>query len=198
MTTATAAKKEAQLKNGSWYKSYAALPCEQRSFDLSRKIEVLCLQGNARHSRSNNFRALGSVQFSLEYSLLIHRGCSLTWPASMQIYWNNHHGSRCIVLEHQYGRRDVMGKALYMFDCRRVQLHLPGGPWISVSGDVKANFTASSCPGLRVTCVLLSSLLCPLNLGLCARYEGKPLRKKTPLMSSGASPRLFTAALSKE
>ena len=46
----------------------------------------------------------------------------------MQIYWNNHHGNRCIVLEHQYGRRDVMGKALYMFDCRRVQLHLPGGP----------------------------------------------------------------------
>ena len=51
---------------------------------------------------------------------------SLTWPASMLIYWNkrkflrkkivqfpqvvlvHQHGGRIIVLEHQYGRRDVM------------------------------------------------------------------------------------------
>ena len=53
---------------------------------------------------------------------------SLTWPASMQIYWNkesvcirkqfnsqrsglgHQHGRRFIVLGHQYGRRDVMWK----------------------------------------------------------------------------------------
>ena len=54
---------------------------------------------------------------------------SLTWPAPMQIDWNKRdvyirkdfsqlpqdwlarqHGRHFIVLEHQYGRRDVMGK----------------------------------------------------------------------------------------
>ena len=33
---------------------------------------------------------------------------SLTWPASMQIYWNKRKERIC--LEHQYGRRDVMWK----------------------------------------------------------------------------------------
>ena len=55
-----------------------------------------------------------------------YRAFSLTWPASMQIYWNKksfcirkkfnshriclgHQHGRCfIVLGHQYGRRDVM------------------------------------------------------------------------------------------
>ena len=55
-----------------------------------------------------------------------YRVFSLTWPASMQIYWNkrsvcirkefnsqriglgHQHGRRFIVLGHQYGRRDVM------------------------------------------------------------------------------------------
>ena len=31
---------------------------------------------------------------------------------SNSIGLEHHHGSRCIVLEHQYGRRDVMGNAL--------------------------------------------------------------------------------------
>ena len=39
---------------------------------------------------------------------------SLTWPASMQIYWNKRKSqefnSHRICLEHQYGRRDVMWK----------------------------------------------------------------------------------------
>ena len=39
---------------------------------------------------------------------------SLTWPASMQIYWNKRKSqefnSHRICLEHQYGRRDVMRK----------------------------------------------------------------------------------------
>ena len=59
-----------------------------------------------------------------------YRVFSLTWPASMQIYWNkrkslhairkefnsqrtglgHQHGRRFIVLKHQYGRRDVMWK----------------------------------------------------------------------------------------
>ena len=57
-----------------------------------------------------------------------YRAFSLTWPASMQIYWNkksvcirkkfnshriclgHQHGRRFIVLGHQYGRRDVMWK----------------------------------------------------------------------------------------
>ena len=57
-----------------------------------------------------------------------YRVFSLTWPASMQIYWNkrsvcirkefnsqriglgHQHGRRFIVLGHQYGRRDVMWK----------------------------------------------------------------------------------------
>ena len=57
-----------------------------------------------------------------------YRAFSLTWPASMQIYWNkksvcirkkfnshriclgHQHGRRFIVLGHQYGRRDVMSK----------------------------------------------------------------------------------------
>ena len=57
-----------------------------------------------------------------------YRAFSLTWPADMQIYWNkrkplhmkriqlpqdvlvHQHGCRFIVLEHQYGRRDVMWK----------------------------------------------------------------------------------------
>ena len=56
-----------------------------------------------------------------------YRVFSLTWPASMLIYWNkrkrlhkkkgglrnglgHHHGRRFIVLGHQYGRRDVMWK----------------------------------------------------------------------------------------
>ena len=57
-----------------------------------------------------------------------YRAFSLTWTASMQIYGNkrkclhkkrvqlledwfgNQHGRRFIVLEHQYGRRDVMWK----------------------------------------------------------------------------------------
>ena len=55
-----------------------------------------------------------------------YRLFSLTWSASMQIYWNkrkrlhkkeynsqriglgHQHGRRFIVLGHQYGRRDVM------------------------------------------------------------------------------------------
>ena len=61
-------------------------------------------------------------------NVLINKAFSLTWPASMQIYWNersvyirkefnslricsvHQHGRRFIVLEHQYGRRDVMWK----------------------------------------------------------------------------------------
>ena len=59
---------------------------------------------------------------------IVNRAFSLTWPASLQIYWNkrsrlhkkkvrlpqdwfgHQHGRRFIVLEHQYGRRDVMWK----------------------------------------------------------------------------------------
>ena len=59
---------------------------------------------------------------------IVNRAFSLTWPASLQIYWNKRsrlhkkkvrlpqdrfgyqHGRRFIVLEHQYGRRDVMWK----------------------------------------------------------------------------------------
>ena len=61
-------------------------------------------------------------------SFRLNRAFSLTWSASMQIYWrkesfqirkefNSHriglgpqHGRRFIVLEHQYGRREVMWK----------------------------------------------------------------------------------------
>ena len=49
-----------------------------------------------------------------------NRAFSLTWPASMHIYWINHchkkrvqlpqRGHCFIVLEHQYGRRDVIWK----------------------------------------------------------------------------------------
>ena len=49
-----------------------------------------------------------------------NRAFSVTWPASMQIYWINHshkkrvqlpqRGRRFIVLDHQYGRRDVIRK----------------------------------------------------------------------------------------
>ena len=56
----------------------------------------------------------------------LYRAFSLTWPASMQIYWNkrkrfhkkefnsnrigleHQHGRLFIDLGHQYGRRDVM------------------------------------------------------------------------------------------
>ena len=52
---------------------------------------------------------------------------SLTWPASMQTYWNKRkglhkrtglghkHGRRFIVLGHKYGRHDVMWKQTIFF-----------------------------------------------------------------------------------
>ena len=59
---------------------------------------------------------------------ILNRAFSLTWPASMLIYWNkrkhfhekrvasqriflvHQHGRHFMVLEHQYDRRDVMWK----------------------------------------------------------------------------------------
>ena len=74
--------------------------------------------------------ALDSVHTSslpkLPVTVLDYRVFSLTWSASMQIYWNkrkclhkkefnsqrtglgHQHGRRFIVLGHQYGRHDVM------------------------------------------------------------------------------------------
>ena len=83
------------------------------------------------------FSFLTSAEFLLKGRLtntttkkptIVNRAFSLTWPASLQIYWNkrsrlhkkkvrlpqdwfgHQHGRRFIVLEHQYGRRDVMWK----------------------------------------------------------------------------------------
>ena len=67
----------------------------------------------------------------LFYFVFDKAACSLSWPATMQIYWSkrkclhkkrfsshrtglehleHQHGRRFIVLGHQYGRRDVMWK----------------------------------------------------------------------------------------
>ena len=70
-----------------------------------------------------------SITALSESSGLHYRAFSLTWPASMLIYWNRRkhlhdkrvqlpegflgtptYGHRFIGLEHQYGRRDVMWK----------------------------------------------------------------------------------------
>ena len=73
-------------------------------------------------------RSAVTVIYVYGLSMILYRVFSLTWPVSMQIYWNkkrvcirkefnsqridlgHQHGRRFIVLGHQYGRRDVMWK----------------------------------------------------------------------------------------
>ena len=85
------------------------------------------MQGRSKEldCSSTQFLVVGH-RFKHTLTCFIYRVFSLTWPASMQIYWNkrNHlhkkrvqlprdwfgtqHGRRFIVLGHQHGRRDII------------------------------------------------------------------------------------------
>ena len=82
-------------------------------------------------------------------SSLLYRVFSLTWPASMQIYWNkrkrlhkkgiqltglgHQRGRRFIVLGHQHGRREVMWKHSIAWENSR---HLATPSLVSPRNDV--------------------------------------------------------------
>ena len=95
----------------------------------TQKIANLQKQTLAKISSHTVSNALGTnFNIILFRRVSTYRVFSLTWPVSMQIYWNkrkrlhkkefnsqrtglgHQHGRRFIVLGHQYGRRDVMWK----------------------------------------------------------------------------------------
>ena len=55
--------------------------------------------------------------------------------------------------------------------------------------------TACSCPGFRLSVVVMSSFDCLTSRGFRARYLGMSLRRITLLISSVAVPRFFTALI---
>ena len=124
----------------------------RRGSEARNFTTILDLKSSSEQIYSKNWRwvpLLGFPKRTSNSSTLInrtmddyYRAFSLTWPVSMLINWNkrNHlrekelnsqriflvhqHGRRFIVLEHRYGRCDVMWKhPIHLIHCCEQRLH---------------------------------------------------------------------------